>query len=80
MKKLNAQFTTDVENFYYNEKNQLHREDGPALEYKDGSGLYFLDGEHIQGYANLFTGKYITDTEVFNERVLKLKLERLKKL
>jgi hypothetical protein len=28
---------------YYNEKNQLHREDGPAAEFLDGEIQYFLN-------------------------------------
>jgi len=30
---------------YYNKKNQLHREDGPAVEYYIGDKVWYLNGE-----------------------------------
>ena len=30
---------------YYNEKNELHREDGPAVEYYTGDKLWYFNGE-----------------------------------
>ena len=78
MKKIKSKDTTDIEYYYYNDNNQLHREDGPAIEYYDGYGLYFLNGEQINGYS--INGRYITDVEVFNQKVLQLKLDRLKNL
>jgi len=29
----------------YNESNQLHREDGPAIEYADGGKAYYINGK-----------------------------------
>ena len=29
---------------YYNENNQLHREDGPAIEYADGDKYWYING------------------------------------
>jgi hypothetical protein len=29
---------------WYNENDQLHREDGPAIEYSDGFKYWYLDG------------------------------------
>ncbi len=29
---------------WYNEQSQLHREDGPAVEYKDGEKYWWLNG------------------------------------
>jgi hypothetical protein len=43
---------------------KLHRMDGPAIEYVDGSGEWWYEGEHI---------KYISSQDEF-ERYLKLKL------
>ncbi len=30
---------------YYNEKDQPHRTNGPAVEYADGSGSWYLNGK-----------------------------------
>jgi len=30
---------------WYNERNKRHREDGPAVEYADGSKSWYLNGE-----------------------------------
>ena len=31
--------------FYYNEKNKLHREEGPAVEYTTGNKFWYKNGE-----------------------------------
>ena len=31
-------------NYWYNEVGELHREDGPAVEYSDGDHLWWLNG------------------------------------
>ena len=31
---------------YYNDRNRLHREDGPAVEYADGSKSWFRNGQY----------------------------------
>ena len=31
---------------YYNDLNQLHREDGPAIEYASGSKYWYLNGQY----------------------------------
>lgn len=31
--------------FWHNEKNELHREDGPAIEWYDGSKIYMVNGK-----------------------------------
>ena len=30
--------------FYYNENNKYHREDGPAIEWSDGTKFWFKNG------------------------------------
>ncbi len=52
---------------YFNENNELHREDGPAVILMDGSKLYYLDGEHCP-------------EKLFEHEVLKRKVNRLKDL
>ena len=36
---------TDKATKWYNESNQLHREDGPAIKYANGSKFYFINGK-----------------------------------
>lgn len=35
----------DKNRFWYNEKNYLHRLDGPAIEYTDGSKEWYVEGK-----------------------------------
>jgi hypothetical protein len=49
MRKAKLYQHTDVKVFntakaYYNDVGRLHRVDGPAVEYRDGSWDYYLDG------------------------------------
>ncbi len=39
--------------YYYNEQKQLHREDGPAVEYPNGTKYWFFNGmrHRIDGSA-----------------------------
>ena len=30
---------------WYNERGQFHREDGPAMEWKDGTKIWYLNGK-----------------------------------
>ncbi len=30
--------------YYYNEKNEFHREDGPALEFTNGNKYWYING------------------------------------
>ncbi len=44
-------YSTKVKNeygsiFYYNKKNQLHRIDGPAIEYSSGDKVWYINGRH----------------------------------
>jgi len=32
--------------FWYNEQNQLHKEDGPAMELMNGDKEWFMNGKH----------------------------------
>jgi len=44
MKTYKVKVTEDY-TAWYNESNQLHREDGPAVEYASGVKAYFINGE-----------------------------------
>ena len=32
--------------FYYNDNNKYHREDGPAIEYKNGTKFWYKNGKY----------------------------------
>jgi hypothetical protein len=36
---------TDKATIWYNESNELHREEGPAIEYANGGKSYYINGE-----------------------------------
>ena len=36
---------------YYNNRDQLHREDGPAVEWDNGDRDWYLNGEYVTEYA-----------------------------
>jgi len=36
---------TDYSTRWYNESNELHREDGPAMEWADGTKHYYINGQ-----------------------------------
>ena len=63
---------------WYNESNQPHREDGPAVEFACGYKAYYINGkphredgpavEFAEGYKEYYiNGKYLTEQE-FNNR------------
>ena len=33
--------------WYYNSANQLHRDDGPAIEYSDGVKPWYINGKRL---------------------------------
>jgi hypothetical protein len=37
--------TVGLVTYYYNEKNELHRDDGPAIEHADGYKEWWLNGK-----------------------------------
>ena len=49
---------------YFNENNELHREDGPAVILMDNSVLFYLDGVHYS-------------EKLFENEIIKRKLKRL---
>ena len=52
---------------YYNEQGQLYREDGPAVEYADGTKVWYLNGEEYS-------------EQEFNNLILKKRLKRILEL
>ncbi len=72
---------------YRNESGQLHRLDGPAIEYTDGHKLWCINGklhredgpavEWISDRKSWYlNGIYYTE-EKYNQEIIKLKLKRL---
>ena len=80
------EFSNRIE--YRNKKGNLHRLDGPAREWIDGSKEWWLNGEYHRedGPAIEFSvgtkkwylnGEYYTEQE-WQQEIIKIKLERLK--
>jgi hypothetical protein len=75
---------------YKNESGQLHRTDGPALEYTNGDKYWYINGkQHREDgpaieYNNGIRWWYLNDIEYtrqeFNQELIKLKLRRLVEL
>ena len=78
MKKVLANGTIE----YRNDKGQLHREDGPAVEWVDGGKVWFLNGkrhreggpavEFAGGYKAWFLNGVNHSEEEFNEKLRRL--------
>ena len=70
---------------YYNDEGQLHKEDGPAIEYSNGEKFWYINGkchredgpavEYSDGYkAWWIDGKYINcETQEEFLRLIKMK-------
>ena len=50
---------------YKNDKGQLHRTDGPAIEYPDGRKAYYINGIEYQEVEFNFWSKCI-DNKLFD--------------
>jgi hypothetical protein len=75
---------------YKNEKGQLHRVDGPAVEYINGNKYWFINGkrhredgpaiEYGSGYKSWYLNDIRYSEEEFHQELIKLKLKRLVEL
>ena len=80
------EFTDRIE--YLNEKGQYHREDGPAIEFINGSKEWYLNGQlhRLDGPAIEYRDGnkywYLNDKfyieQEWQQEVINIKLERLK--
>jgi len=88
MKSFKKEYLDRVE--YYNDKGELHRENGPAIEYNNGHKLFFINGlKHREdGPAVEWNGRriyylngkrYIEQSD-YNDEIIQIKLNRLKSL
>jgi len=55
-----TKYIYSIHSEYRNENGRLHREDGPAIEYDDGSEEWFLNGKYHRenGPAIIYIGSY----------------------
>ena len=85
MKSIKKEFDNRIE--YQNEQGLLHRTDGPAIEYKDGTKAWFIndkihreDGPAIQ-YPSGHNQWYLNDTpyseQNYYQEIAKIKLKRI---
>ena len=75
---------------YRNQLGQLHRTDGPAVEYSDGSKEWWINGlrhredgpaiEYGSGYKSWYLNDIRYTEEEFHQELIKLKLKRLVEL
>ena len=75
---------------YKNEKGQLHRVDGPAVEYINGNKYWFINGkrhredgpaiEYNNGNKSWFLNDIRYSEEEFHQELIKIKLKRLVEL
>jgi hypothetical protein len=75
---------------YRNEKGQLHREDGHALEHTNGSKYWYINGllnredgpaiEYNNGNKSWFLNDIRYSEEEFHQELIKIKLKRLVEL
>ncbi len=72
---------------YLNDLGQLHRTDGPAIEYIDGGKSWYLNGkrhredgpaiEHSDGVKLWYLNDIHYKEDQFHQEIIKLKLKRL---
>jgi hypothetical protein len=85
MKSIKKEFIYGIE--YRNEQGKLHREDGPAVEYKDGTKYWLINGKfhRLDGpaveYPNSDREWWINGKEYLEENyyqeIVKIKLKRI---
>ena len=79
---------------YYNDKGKRHRADGPAIELSDGRKYWFKNGkrhredgpynEYNNEVDSIYNMYFLEDIfyteEQYKEKILKIKLDRLKSI
>lgn len=65
---------------HFNQSKQLHRDLGPALEYKDGFGVYALNGVRVPARFVTTSSHEINVTEVMKEKSVDIRRECLRKI
>ena len=86
--------TKDIDDYgtvrYYNEQGQLHREDGPARVYADGTKSWYINGkrhredgpavEWSDGDKEWYLNEQQITEQEFNEYILKKRLQKILEL
>ena len=73
---------------YRNEKGQLHSLDGPAIEFKDGTKIWCINGfnhredgpaiEYPDGSKSWYLNGTFYSEQEWSDKIIKIKLDRLK--
>lgn len=61
--------SSDGTRYWWNDSGSLHREDGPAVVYYDGSKEWFLDGEKLTQIEHFHKSNYFKRMNV-NDRLV----------
>ena len=79
-----------MKTLYKNESGELHRLDGPAVDWYDGTKSWFINGkrhredgpavEHIDGYKEWWLNDKPYSEDQYHQELIKLKLKRLVQL
>jgi hypothetical protein len=77
----------NVKNYFLNKQGYLHREDGPAREFKDGSKEWFINGQRHRedgpaiewgdGHKSWYLNDKLYYEEEWEQEVAKIKLKRI---
>lgn len=65
---------------YFNQAKQLHRDLGPALEYKGGFGVYALNGVRVPARFVTTPANEINVTDIMKEKSVDIRRECLRKV
>ena len=75
---------------YKNQLGQLHRTDGPAVEYSDGDKFWYINGkrhredgpaiEYSDGHKSWYLNDINYTEDQYHQEIIKIKLKRLKNL
>jgi hypothetical protein len=88
MKSIKTEYPDRIE--YYNEKGELHRTDGPAVEWNDGCNSWWINGklhredgparEWRDGSKVWYINGMLRREEEYEQEITKIKLKRILKL
>jgi hypothetical protein len=74
-------------NVFFNENDKLHRTDGPAVEYDNGTKEWWINGErhrengpaieYSDGFKLFFLDNYMYSEQEWEQEIAKIKLKRI---
>lgn len=65
---------------HINARNELHRDGGMAMKYRDGYGLYFLNGVRVPPWLALTPGEQLDPKSIFTEENVEIRRELVRKI